>query len=196
MKSITLLACVAILGSAFSHTASAQDVRVGVGVDRDGFSFRIGVNDRHNDRRDRNDRYDRNDRRGDHRRPGYPVYRPLPPIVILPAPRCEPPVVIVPPCEPPVVVVQPPVCNPPIEVTVTDIVGYRSESYLVGYTKKCELIWDRHIRNYRKVEIDVPVYGVRQVPITVTRVVIASWSNDQSCYGYVDGQGTFRRVQR
>lgn len=192
MKSITLLACVAILGCTFSNTASASDVRVGVGVDRDGFSFRIGVTDRNNDYYDRHDRFNR---RGDHRRPGFPVYRPVPPVVILPAPRCEPPVVVVPPCEPPVVI-QPPVCNPPVEVTVTDIVGYRSESYLVGYSKKCELVWDRRIRGYRTVEIDVPVYGVRQVPITVTRVIIATWFNEHSCYGYIDTQGLFQRVQR
>ncbi len=89
MKTITLLACAALIGSVFASPASAQDVRVGVGVSvgsgRDGFSVRIGVGDRHDrhDRRDRNDRWDRHDRhdRWDRR----------PPVIILPAPRCEPP---------------------------------------------------------------------------------------------------------
>lgn len=192
MKYTTLLAFVAVLGCTFSSSAFADDVRVGVGIDRDGFSLRIGVNDRHNDS---HGRYDRNAHRGDYRRPAYPVYRPLPPVIVVQPPVCLPPVVIAPRCDAPVVV-RTPVCNPPIEVTVTDVVGYRSETYLVGYSKKCELIWDRCIRGYRKVEVDVPVYGVRQVAITVTRVVIATWSNEGSCYVYVDGQGAFQRVQR
>ena len=185
MKTITLLACAAVLGFAFSGTASAQDVRVGVGINigshRDGFSLRIGVNDRH-DRRDRWDRHDRWDRR--------------PPVVICPPPRCEPPVIIVPAprCEPPVVIVEP--CPAPIQVTITEIVGYRDERYISGYTKGYERVWDRRCGKYVLVQVDVPVYSIRQVPITVTRVVTANWCNQRRCYGYTDNQGFFQRVER
>ncbi len=198
MKTITLLACAAVLGFGFSSSASAQDVRVGVGVSvgsgRDGFSLRIGVGDRdrhgrwdHNDRWERHDRWDRR-----------------PPVVIVPAPRCEPPVVIVPAprCEPPVVVIPSPRCEPPvvvhapIQVTITEVVGYRDERYISGYTEGWERRWDYQCRRYVLVRVDVPVYSIRQVPITVTRVVTANWCNQRLCYGYTDNQGCFQRVER
>lgn len=189
MKTITLLACAAVFGFAFSGTASAQDVRFGVGVrvgsGRDGFSVRIGVNDRH-DRHDRHDRWDRHDRSPRH----------CPPVVVYPAPRCEPPVVILPAprCEPPVVIVEP--CHDPIQVTITEIVGYRDERYISGYTKGYERVWDRRCGKYVMVQVDVPVYSIRQVPITVTRVVTANWCNQRRCYGYTDSLGVFVRVER
>lgn len=181
MKTITLLACAALIGSVFASPASAQDVRVGVGVSvgsgRDGFSVRIGVGDRHDRRHDRHDRWDRHDRhdRWDRR----------PPVVILPAPRCEPPVVIM----------QQP-CRDPIQVTITEIVGYRDERYISGYTEGWERRWDRGCRRYVMVRVDVPVYSIRQVPITVTRVVTANWCTQRLCYGYHDNQGAFVRVER
>ena len=178
MKTITLLACAAVLGFAFSSTASAQDVRFGVGVHvgsgRDGFSLRIGVNDRH-DRHDRWDRRDRNDR----------WERPCPPVIVYPAPRCEPPVIIV---------EQP--CHAPIQVSITEIVGYRDERYISGYTKGYQRVWDRRCGKFALVQVDVPVYSIRQVPITVTRVVTANWCNERVCYGYTDNQGSFQRVER
>jgi hypothetical protein len=186
MKTITLLACAAVLGFAFSSTASAQDVRFGVGVrigsDRDGFSVRIGVNDRHDrhDRHGRHDRWDRNDRHDRHDR-----WDRRPPVIILPAPRCEPPVVIV----------QQP-CHDPIQVTITEIVGYRDERYISGYTKGYERVWDRGCGKYVMVRVDVPVYSIRQVPITVTRVVTANWCTQRLCYGYTDNHGSFVRVER
>lgn len=180
MKSFTLLACAAVLGFAFSTTAQAQDLRVGVGVrvgsGRDGFSVRIGVGDRH-------DRCDRWGRR--------------PPVIVMPAPRCEPPVVVYPAprCEPPVVVVERP-CHAPIQVTITEIVGYRDERYISGYTEGYELVWNRHCRRYDRVRVDVPVWSVRRVPITVTRVVSADWCIERNCYGYTDSSGCFQRVER
>lgn len=190
MKTITLLACAALIGSVFASPASAQDVRVGVGVSvgsgRDGFSVRIGVGDRHDRRYDRNDRWDRhdrNDRWGRHDRNDRWDRRP--PIVILPAPRCEPPVVIV----------QQP-CHDPIQVTITEIVGYRDERYISGYTKGYERVWDRRCGKHVLAQVDVPVYSIRQVPITVTRVVTANWCTQRLCYGYNDSHGTFVRVER
>ncbi|MCC7529333.1 MAG: hypothetical protein IT342_12490 [Candidatus Melainabacteria bacterium] len=178
MKTITLLACAAVLGFAFSGTASAQDVRFGVrvGSDRDGFSLRIGVNDRHgrHDHWQRYDRWDRHDRSPRH----------CPPVVVYPAPRCEPPVVIVEPCP------------APIQVTITEIVGYRDERYISGYTKGYERVWDRRCGKYVLVQVDLPVYSIRQVPITVTRVVTANWCDQRRCYGYTDNQGFFQRVER
>lgn len=171
MKTYTLLACVAALGLAFSGTASAQNVRVGVGVNigagRDGLSLRIGVGGRDRDR-------DRD-------------WRSLPP-------RCEPPVVVVPPCNPPVVVVEP--CHAPIQVTVNEIVDYREESYIVGYTKGFDRVWDHSCRRWVLVEVKVPVWGVRRVPVIVTRVITADWCVERACYGYTDRQGCFKRVER
>lgn len=182
MKTITVLSCAAVLVLGFVSTASAQDVRVGVGVNvgsgHDGFSLRIGIGDRDRyGRWDRYDRYDRCDRR--------------PPVVIVPAPRCEPPVVVVPaPCPPPIVV------HEPIQVTITEVVGYRDERYISGYTEGWERRWDYHCRRYVLVRVDVPVYSIRQVPIVSTRVVIANWCSERLCYGYIDSRGCFQRVER
>jgi len=169
MKTITLFACAAALGFAFSNPASAQDLRFGVGVrvgsGHNGFSFNIGVNDRH-------DRWERFPRQGP------------PPFVIVSEPPCLPPVVVAEPC------------HAPFELTVSETVGFRDERYISGYTKGCQLVWDRQCRSYRRVEVDVPVYSIRQVPVTVTRVVTASWCSERVCYGYTDRQGCFQTVQR
>lgn len=194
MKTITLFACAAAFGFAFAGTASASDVRVGVGVrigsERDGISVRIGVNDR-NDRRDNRHyddrRWDRRDRHGNWDR--YP--RSYPPVVIAP-PRCEPPVVIVPaPCPPPVIVI-----HEPIQVTITEVVGYREERYISGYTKDCQRVWDRRCREWKTIEVEVPVWSVRTVAVTATRVVTANWCHERLCYGYNDNNGVFVQVQR
>lgn len=192
MKKITLLVCAAALGLAFSGTASAQDVRVGVGVSigsgRDGISVRVGVGDRDRGRWDRHDRHDRWDRHN--RNDRWDRWDRRPPVIVVPAP-C-PPVVVVPPrCEPPVVVV-----HAPIQVTITEIVGYRDERYISGYTKGYQRVWDSRCREWRLVEVDVPVYSIRQVPITATRVVTANWCTERLCYGYTDNAGCFQRVER
>jgi hypothetical protein len=198
MKKITLLVCAAALGFAFCSTASAQDVRVGVGVSigsgRDGISVRVGVGDRDRGRWDRHDRHDRWDRHDRHdrwdRHDRHDRWDRRPPVVVVPAP-C-PPVVVAPPrCEPPVVVV-----HAPIQVTITEVVGYRDERYISGYTKGYQRVWDRHCRDWRMVEVDVPVYSIRQVPITATRVVTANWCTERLCYGYTDSSGCFQRVNR